>query len=206
MPLKTLSKSKRPPKVFHPTQLHPAERVLLRRGNRNYTGKADNHRWNRPEKGFAARTSSYRGPALEYSLEKRLGIDLHGSAIQHAEHIRIGRGASVAVVDEVVDAHTRPATRLRGWWRRSRAFATCRGSVQSAVGLWSRSEVRWGGTRSRGRLRVRRGRSATRVIRVCTLRRCSTRRLRSVVRLSRWGPRWSRRIRCRRARWRRSAS
>lgn len=61
------------------------------------------------------------------SLQGSKRFILHGAAVEHVEHVRVGRAASVAVVaDEVVDAHARSAGRLGGGRRRSPAVATGR--------------------------------------------------------------------------------
>lgn len=58
-------------------------------------------------------TSSCRRPAPEHILQKLVRVDLHGSAVQHVEHVRVGGAASVAVIaHEVVDAHSWPAAGL----------------------------------------------------------------------------------------------
>lgn len=59
---------------------------------------------------------------------------LHGAAVEHVEHVRVGRAASVSVVaHEIVDAHARSAGRLRGGWRWGPAIAAGRVGLQSTV-------------------------------------------------------------------------
>jgi hypothetical protein len=58
------------------------------------------------------RVCSWRGPAREPLLRRR--GRLHGAAVEHVEHVRVGGAASVAAVaDEIVDAHARAGRRLR---------------------------------------------------------------------------------------------
>lgn len=111
---------------------------------------------------------------------------LHRAAVEHVEHVRVGRAASVSVVaHEVVDAHARSAGRLRGGRRWSPAVAAGRVRLQRAI-LLGRVVGRRGGPRRGGRLRVWGGGGTAGIVAVGALRRGLARRLCGVVWLRGW--------------------
>jgi hypothetical protein len=108
---------------------------------------------------------------------------LHGTAVEHVEHARVGRATCGAIVaHKVVNAHTRPGRgRLRGGRRGCPPIATGWRWLKRCGVVGRRSR-----TRSGGGLRVWRGGGSARLISVRALWRRLARRLRSVVRLCAW--------------------